>query len=148
MHSGPCPTGDRISFALGLGKSGNRETRWRFSPGDTYLELAHENPDLAVAPPKWPSPCDMVLAAPPRDAAVRVHHGPRSAEITCFAVHQIVTGFFQNRVHLAVQVTSAGEPFPYRRSPMLHRSHMGFGGAAMLNEDNPAVRFQYASDFI
>ena len=90
----------------------------------------------------------MLLILLPRDAAVRVHQGSRSAEIACFAVDQVVTGFVQNRVHLAVQVTSAGESFPYRRSPMLHRSHMRFGSAAMLDEDDAAVRFQYASDFI
>ena len=82
------------------------------------------------------------------DASVGKSNRPRSGKVPCFAIDQVITGFVENRLDLAVKVASAGESFPHGRDPMLPLSHTGFGGAAVLNKNKSAVWLHYPSDFI
>ena len=81
-------------------------------------------------------------AGPLRDLSktpVGVCHRMRSRKVKRFQFGNFESGCANKFVHFTVQVTSACNPFPYRREPVLPSNHAGIGSTAVSDEKEPSA---------
>ena len=75
------------------------------------------------------------------ESLVRVRHGTRTRQITGFELGDLESRFGDERIDLAIEVTTAREALPKRCKAILPDDYARIRSEAMLYKDEPAGGF-------